>query len=261
MKLFENNSNRTIIWVCILIIIGLTLLVATKLIDDFWPETQHVFYRDLILNILPILATTTMISAAWELLGKRSFAKDILNLSKVPESIISSGILAVYKDFKDIDWTKEFNHSNKLIMFLSYAYTFRNTYREKLKQQFENKEFMVIMPDPDNEKVVDELDRRFSYGAYSGGKKGSVKEEIYRAINDYVSMGAKIKLFDGTILSTYYLMDKICIYAPFNHGKEKGYVPAIKAQVDGYFYEFCSGEIDKIINRSRDYDGNGEKKK
>lgn len=252
MKLFENNSNRTNISVCVLIIAGLLLLIASKLVDEFWPEAEFAFYRDLVLNILPIISTTVMISAVWELLGKRSFAKDVLGLSKIPENIIASGIVTVYKDFKDIDWAKELSGSSRLIMFLSYAYTFRNSNRERLRN-FQDKEFIVIMPDPDNEKIMDELDRRFSYGPYSEGKKGSVKEQINIAIKDYLSMGAKVKLFEGTILSTYYLMDEFCIYAPFNHGKTKGYVPAIKGQIGGNFYDFCRSEIDNVVSRSRDY--------
>lgn len=77
--------------------------------------------------------------------------------------------------------------------------------------------------------------------------------QIPQAIQDFKKMGAKIKLYDGTICSTYYLLDETCIFAPFKHGKNKRSVPAFKVCSNGTFFDFCKKDIDKILEESIDY--------
>jgi len=247
------------------VIVCLVLILFTYVIDDFWITTNYIFYKNIVLIILPTIASIVGVSAVWEIFGKRSFSREVLNLANVSDNLIDSGIIYVYKDFKNIDWNEELRGVNKLIMFFTYGNTFRNQNKQVLESfSAKNKDWTVVLPNFNDKKIIDELDRRFCYGTYDPrGEKESVEKQIQKAIRDFIEMGAKIKLYNGTICSSYYLMDEICIFAPFKHGYPKSYVPAFKCSnklcSNGTLVEFCFDDMSRILENSIDYIETGVK--
>lgn len=250
----QDNNLRTRLLTCIFIILCLSFTVLAFFIDDWWGSEKYI-YKNMIINVLNMLASIFGLSAAWEIICKRSFSREILNLGGVADNYIDSGITCVYKRFKDINWSNELKNTKEFTVFFSYGYTWRNQYRQSLEKLGKDAKFTVILPDYRDDNVVYELDKRFGYGEFSSedDKKLSMSKTIESAAIDFENMGATVKLYNGTICTTYYLIDDMCIYAPFKHNKKKVDVPAIKCQRGGHFFEFCYDDLWAIFKEAKDW--------
>lgn len=231
----------------------LTLVIITKLIDDFW-LVENCFYKNLLISILPTIASFLGLGAIWEIIGKRSFSQDVLNLAGVSDNYIESGITHVYKSFNDINWDNELLNAESLTIFFVYGRTWRNHNRRLLTEFAKNNKLTVILPDYRDDDIISELDRRFCYGKYSNSeKKISARDYIEEAVEDFNKMGSHVKFYKGTICSSYYFMDDKCICSPFKHGESRIDVPAILATKGGSYYNFCMNDKELIEMKSIDH--------
>ena len=206
------------------------------------------------LNLISTVAALLGVSIVWELMCKNSFAREILNLGKVTDNYIDSGIEHVYERFKEIDWNIELRDVKELTIFITYGSTWRNYNRYLINNKDKKNKFTVILPNFNNKNLIDELDRRFCYGNYCDvSEKSIVSKLIKDAAQDFKQMGWKVKLYDGTICTSYYLYGEKCICAPFKHDVEKSDVPAIKSSKGGTYYEFCKKDIDSLFATSKEW--------
>lgn len=246
----SKNTIRTKFTVAIFVIITLVLIIFEFVIDDCIADDN--IYKSFLLVVLSTCASVFGVGAAWEAIGKRSFATEILLLTGVSENYADSGIEYIYSDFNDIDWKKELESVSKLTVFVTYAYSWRNSNRKIIEKIAEKGSVTVVLPDFRSSKVCDELDRRFAYGEYDDrNKHEGIQEIIQRAAKDFQSMGAEVKLYNGTIIASYYSYDEHYIMAPFRHvNEEKECVPAVKCGEEGVIYNFCQKEMKNILNKS-----------
>lgn len=254
------NTTKTKFWASLWIIAGLVFLLISFGIDSVcdlikYPEksgeTIIIFFK----NMFSSLATIAFFSGAWEILSKKSFAKEVLELSGVSANYIDSGIVCVYREFTDIEWKTLFKDSKKVICFFTYAYSWRSNNRSALNTLKEQgTSVTIILPNYKNDCVVDALNKDFKYGKYAqldgDGASKDVKTLIQEAEVYFKQLGATVKLYDGNIKTTYYLIDDKCIMAPFKHGGKKYSVPAILCKAGGTLFEFCRSDIDSIIEES-----------
>lgn len=248
MKSF--NKIKPVTW--IIIILSLLLFILGLVIDDFWASNS--IYKMIVLSLLSTIVSLLGVSVVGEIACKNSFAREILNLGKVTDNYIDSGIEYVYENFKDVDWNDELKGVKELTVFISYGSTWRNQNRRLIKNIGESARLIVILPDFNKEELMKELNKRFGQGNYSKNYgKASVADLIKEAAEDFRHMGAQVKLFDGTISSSYYLYNNKCIYTPFKHDVEKSDVPAIKSCAGGSYYKFCKHDIEMILAVSKEW--------
>ena len=241
------------IWILagIFIIAGLVCLLGSAHINTYTDTAQNEFF--ILNNILLSLANILLFTGAWNALHSAPTTEEILEAAQLPESFQDSGIVKIYETFTEIEWSKHF------VFFFTYASNFTNKnlrYLEKLKNK--KKAITVIVPDYNNDTMMDFFDRSFRYGKYSENPQSplnSTKNRILETISVYKGMNAEIFLFPGEIKSTYYFFDDICVYAPFNHCKDRKYVPAIVSEKGGKWYEFCKMDINDIIKQSKKQEG------
>lgn len=254
------NTCKTKLKAAFWVVVGLVFLTIPFWINYFlvsfgFEEHSNNLYILLINNVFPSLATMAFMSGAWEALNKKSFAKEVLELSQVSDNYVKSGIIHVYNEFTDIDWMGLFKNAHKVVFFFTYAYSWRSNNRTALKLLEEQKtDITVILPDYTDDKIVDSLDRHFHYGQHfrlESHANKSTKELIADAQQFFEGMGATVKLYSGDIKSTYYLIDDKCVFAPFKHGQSKTSVPAILCKDDGTFFDFCKKDIDALIKESK----------
>lgn len=252
------NTSKTKMKAAVCIIFALLLIIGTITLDYYFSQKGDV-YIIILINALPAIASIIGISGAWELFGKKSFAEEVLELSKVSDSYIKSGIVAVYDDFNDIEWGSILENVEHLTLFFVYAYSWRSRnyqYLEKLKNK--GTKIRVILPDIRKEVITNSFDYDFGYGKYanpgSGKNNKFTKELIFEAIDHFRKLDAEIFLYPGSIRTTYYLIDETCVMAPFNHsGQERFHVPAVICKLEGNLYEFCKKDLEYIINQSTNY--------
>lgn len=257
MKNTSNTKVKALIW--ILIGVGLLFIpfIFNYCIEHFnWSIEKDNLFVLLINNVCPAFATIALLSFAWEIMSKRSFAKEVLEIAKVADNYIDSGIEYVYNEFTEIDWKEMFKDSKKVICFFTYAYSWRSNNRSAINMlKKQNTDVTIILPDYNDADIVNTLNKDFKYSKYadqnSEGASKNVKNLIKEAEEYFKNFGATVKLYKGNIKSTYYFIDNKCIFAPFKHGGKKSSVPAILCKEGGTFFDFCKRDINAIIEESQ----------
>ena len=241
MKITNKN-----VWT-ILISIPLVLVLMAISFFGFSKITN-----DAIRNFLQILfstfATVILANVLWEVIAKENFAKSLLEQVKISENIAKSGIDAVYVDFREIDWEKEFENTKSFTAVFVYAYSWRS-HNDLIIKAFASKRsrrnrMSIIVPDPEIEELMFDLDRRFNF------EKGETRKRVEDCICYFCKLGVNVYVFEGTLQSSYYLMDQVGVMSFFAHSKEKGTVPAIRAVKTGNMYRYIENDIKAIRDRS-----------
>ena len=252
------RKNRSKTWIralscVILLLIGVIAAVA---IDYFWGDIENIWVA-IMFELAFTVITVFGVSGLWEVLGKRAFAEEVLELAGVASDIQKSGIIAFYENFTDIKWSEIFDGAKKVSLMFTYAYSWRSNNRQELKDISAKKgsQLIVVLPDYKISEVCDMCDRDFLYGKYaeegSENAQKSTESEIKKAIEDLKKLNANVYLYQGNLKTTYYFFDDKCIIAPFKHGKDKYCVPAILCREGGTLYEFCKKDLEQAIKKSR----------
>ena len=254
----KKSKNRSTTWIraLIYIIILLVGIIVAVAIDYFFDDIENIWVA-IGFELAFTLITVFGVSGLWEVLGKRAFAEEVLELAGIASDLQKSGIIGFYEKFTDIKWNEIFDGAKEVSLMFTYAYSWRNNNRQELKDVNDRKDsqLIVLLPDYKISKVCDMCDRDFSYGKYAGkGSENAKKKtasEIKKAIEDFKKLNAKIYLYPGNLKTTYYFFDDKCIVAPFKHGKDKYCVPAILCKEGGSLYEFCKKDLEQAIDKSR----------
>ena len=250
------NSSKTRIKVLICIIVLLIGIIVAVAIDYFFGDIENIWVAigfELAFTFISVVG----VSGLWEMLGKRDFAEEVLELAGVAGDIQKSGIIGFYEKFTDIKWDEIFNGAKEISLMFTYAYSWRNNNRQGLKDvsNKKNSQLVVLLPDYSIPEVCDMCDRDFLYGHHaekgSENAKKTTENEIKQAVEDFKKLNADIYLYPGNLKTTYYFFDDKCIIAPFKHGKDKYCVPAILCREGGALFEFCKKDLEQAMHKSR----------
>ncbi len=229
-----------------MIAICVPLSISLLGISGCWVNRiSNDFTRILLLTVLTSAATAAMANTLWEAVAKHHFAREVLELVNMSESIVSSGIERVFPSFLRIDWKDELARSKSFDAVLVYGRTWRESNRDILADYAKRGTMRVILPNPWNAESMAELDRRFSY------ESGRTRQLIEECMTFFRNLEVEVLFFDRTLQASYYRTDHACYMSFFPHRKEKDIVPAIKAVPEGNFHRYISGEIDAIVKQSK----------
>ena len=238
-------TNKNIWTILISVVVFLVLMVINFCGLE---RIQNDALRILLLTISSTVATVVLANVLWEVIAKENFAKSMLDQVKISENIAKSGIDAVYVDFRDIDWKKEFKNTKSFTAAFVYAYSWRSNndtaIREFASKNSRRKKMRIIVPDPENNSIMSDLDRRFNFEC------GETRKRVEDCIKYYCDLGITVYVFEGTLQSSYYLMDQVGIMSVFTHSKGKGAVPALKANKTGNMYKYINDDLNALIKRS-----------
>lgn len=237
--------------------IGLSIAgaVTFALITTFFQEPWKYYdnWRIFIVTILSTSATVLIANIAWEVIVKKNFARDVVELTGLSENIRESGIELVLENFSDMDsdWESILASAKSIVAVFSYSVTWGRNQAKNLKKAHDcGCSFTVILPNYNEEEVIRNLKFRF-------GTENDVRQKIVDAIAVYSELGASVRLYNGAFTTSYYLVDDIGIIAPFNHQKAVGghspQVPVVKAVKSGFIYDFISKEVSSIMENSTQY--------
>lgn len=237
------NKNVWTILICLAIFVGL-MIVNFFGLNKIHDDAIRIFS----LTISSTFATVILANVLWEVIAKENFAKTLLKQVKISENIAKSGIDAVYVDFREINWKKEFENTKSFTAAFVYAYSWRSnndsTIRAFASKGSRRKKMKIIVPDPEIDAIMSDLDRRFNF------EKGETRKRVEDCIKYYCDLGVAVYVFEGTLQSSYYLMDQVGVMSFFTHSKEKGTVPALRAVKTGNMYKYIDSDLQAILNRS-----------
>jgi len=236
--------------VMLVIGVALTVLAATTALDSM------IFLKKLAENVGGVLLATGLISILWELISKRAFLSEVFAIARLSEDIKTSGLLRVTTNFQhEIEWPELLTSAKRIDIFVSYARTWRNTNLALLRAFAERQGSVMnlILPDPDDPKVLGELARRYNL------KPETIGERISEAIQEFQSMfdrkrsgrGQLSIWVTGTVpIFTFYRVDGRIVIAMYRHRLERGDIPTFICDNKGQLAQFIDKEFNALTDET-----------
>src|SRR5262245_46725372 len=217
----------------------------------FWGtalSTEHEFGRELLKSVGSILVSIGALAFMWELFTKRSFLEETLALANMTVELKNAGIERVSTRYlNELQWAEMITTSHSLCFFFTYARTWCNVNSVSLGEaaRLKGRTVRVLLPDPDNPQVVNELARRFR----------SVTQDVENAIKEtktfFERLGRRpgegsvveIRYVAATPLFSIYLLDERAVLSLYSHQKKAGHVPTCVVKREGLIYRYLEEEF------------------
>ena len=238
------------------VLVGAVGLVCLYLGGNDSPWWQaHESLQGVMRDLGSLLIVSVVLGLIWELQGKRSFAREILETARTSADYETSGLTRVGTNYlEDPDWEDLFRNVEQLDIFVAYASTWRNLHLKRLQAVASRPggQIRVFLPDLEDDDTVTTLARRFGYTEED--LCGRIKETAESFESMRLDGGATIKIFyrPGDRLFSFYRFDSRAVVTLYNHkGTRESLVPTFLFQRGGSLYAFIEAEIRAIENQSR----------
>jgi hypothetical protein len=189
----------------------------------------------------------------WDLVGKRAFAREILETARIAADVETAGLLGAGTKIYEADWERYFTTVRELDIFFAYGNTWRGLNQTRLSRLAAqpHARIRVFLPDPDQTSVIEQLASRFSKEA---AQVGTLIEEAHR---DFAQLATNaraevsIHYWPGDMLFTMYRFDSTILVALYTHRRGRQDVPMLVCSKGGSLYEFFADELEEISQRSQ----------
>ncbi len=220
--------------------------------EDLWPHGTGL--RALTNALGGALIVSVALGAFWELVGKRAFAREILETARTSTDVEAAGLTRIGSRYlDDPDWEQLFRSVRKLDVFVAYARTWRHSNLSRLQAVAAHPDARIrlYLPDPDDAATVRILADRFN----------QTTEELAAAITEarreFESLrkpdGADISVHDrrGDVLFSCYRFDGTAVLTLYSHSRERiSSVPTLVVRDGGSLYEYVRDELRAIGRQS-----------
>lgn len=201
-----------------------------------------------------LMLATGGLAVAWELLGRRAFAREVLATAQLSSDVTESGVTRITDQYlDDVEWAELFSGCQRLDIVVAYASTWRNTHWARLQAIAgrPDSRIRVFLPDPDDTATVENLARRFSK------TPDAVRGLILDAMSEFGSLavpgGGEVQVFlrAGDAVFSCYRFDSRAVLTLYSHSRSRQTsVPTFVVAV-GDLFRFVRSEIDAIESQSK----------
>lgn len=245
-------TTTSLILVAVLIAaVGVLLLYLGELTGDWW--TRHPSIQALVRDLGALLIVSAAIGVIWDLVGKRSFAREVLETARTSTDVEAAGLVRIGTNYVDEpDWEALFATVRKLDIFLAYGSTWRNTHLEKLRKLAQSGgRIRVYLPDPDGTVAIAQLADRFDKAAADLLNLIDEARRAYQAIPS--SAGGSVEVFfrSGDAVFSCYRFDGTAVLTLYTHRRQRTGVPTIVCRDGGSLYQFVRDEFTALQEQSR----------
>jgi len=159
------KQRSNLLTVLIAILVGLVgiLLISTAANSDWLINRPS--WQTAVRELGGILFASVTVALLWELIAKRALLAELMDAAKTKEDIITARLLYITSDFTGgIPWKEYFQRASHLTILFSYGNPWRNVDYDVLKDLAARRDVKVelMLPDPNDEKILFELARRFN---------------------------------------------------------------------------------------------------
>lgn len=219
----------------------------------FWRSNQAL--RTLMEQLGGLLIVSSLLSTLWELVGKRAFAREVLEDTRISAEIEASGLKRISTQFfDDAAWEQCFKGVQKLDIFAAYAQTWRNMNLARLQKvaNRSNGRIRVYLADPDDEFTMATLAQRFGTDPQELRRRIWATKEGFEDLR--VAGGASIDVFfwPGDRVYTFYRFDNRAIISMYKHNKGRSPIlPTIMCESGGSLFQFVYDELREVRDECR----------
>jgi len=238
----------------------------------FWGtaiSAEHEFGRELLKSLGSIVVSIGALSFMWELFTKRSFLEETLALANMTVELKNAGIERVSNRYlNELQWGEMLKTSHSLDFFFAYARTWCNVNTVSLGEatRLKGRTVRVLLPDPNNSQVINELARRFN----------SAPEDVESAIKETKTFFERLgrRPGEGTVveiryvaaapLFSIYLLGDRAVFSLHSHQRKAGHVPTCVVKREGLIYRYLEEEFSylwqtaTVVYLSRDANANAK---
>ena len=204
-------------------------------------------------NLGALLIVSTALGVLWELIGKRAFAREVLETALTSADVEAAGLMRVGTNYvKEPDWESLFGTVRKLDIFLAYGSTWRNTHMPQLEKLARNGgRIRVYLPDPIDAVAIQRLADRFAKTPDELGRLIDEARRAYQALP--VAGGGSIEVFfrPGDPVFSCYRFDGTAVLTLYTHQRKRTGVPTIVCRDGGSLYQFIRDEFKALSDQSR----------
>jgi hypothetical protein len=249
----ETNARVLILaLVAVLVAIGLFWLAE----HDAWFEKIRPVQVTME-QVAGLIVATGLLTAAWELVGKRRFAAEVLEKAKLSTDVTNSGLTRVTdRHHQDVPWGDLFAGTTLLDIAIPYARTWRNTHADSLRKLAAKRDghLRVFLPDPDDRLTMESLAHRFKE------TRDDITKTVREAVIEYSKLdrrgggGVEVWVRPGEVSFSCYRFDKkAAVIALYSHSRERPdwtSTPVLIAG-KGHLFRFVNDELEEIKKQSR----------
>ncbi|USQ80104.1 DUF2157 domain-containing protein [Ornithinimicrobium faecis] len=214
----------------------------------------HRAWQSTLNQVAGLVVATGLLGVAWELLGKRRFAEEVLAKARLSTDVVDAGIIRVTDQYLDeVEWAELFDDVNKLDIVVAYGRTWRNSHAQRLQKVASRSgtRMRVFLPDPNDDDTMRVMGERFNM------TPDVVKQTVREAITDfstYATAGqGKVEVYvrPGDAVFSCYRFDGRAVLTLYSHAKERRTsVPTLVVR-GGQLFNFVYGEIKAIKSQSQ----------
>jgi hypothetical protein len=231
---------------------GIGLIYLGGEFPHYWGA--HAGGDALINNLGALLVISVALGLIWELAGRRSFAREVLETFNISADVDKAGIRHIgTRWLQDPDWIELFNNARELEIFVAYGSTWRNAHLGQLQDiaKLNGRRINVYLADPTNESLIETLAKRFEQTT------SDLRQRVIDTKDDFenlrVSGGAEIQVFyfRGDRVFSFYRFDNQYVMTLYRHAKGRSaMVPTLVCNKGGTFYDFLESELAAIKENS-----------
>jgi hypothetical protein len=235
------------------VVVGIYLLYLGSDQTRFWQA--HTGLQVFLQQLGGLLIVTAGFSVMWELLGKRAFAREMMETWRTAADLEAAGIKRVTDQFYDGSlWEECFKGAEKLDIFVAYANTWRRMHVSKLQEvaRKSNARIRVYLADPDDDATINLLASRFETTPESLRDRIAETTREFEALK--VPNGASVEVWYwiGDRMFTFYRFDNRAVLVPYKHSKGRSAsLPTIVCENGGLIFQFVYDELVSIRGSSR----------
>lgn len=201
-----------------------------------------------------LLLATGVLAVAWDLFGRRSFAREVLAKARLSADVTDSGVTKITDQYlEEVAWEELFDGAKHVDIVVAYAATWRNMHWARLQAvaSTQSAAIRIFLPDPDDLDTVANLARRFDVTA------DAVRVLIRDARDAFASLsrsgGASVQVYyrPGDALFSCYRFDQRAVFTLYSHSKERRTSVPTFVVASGDLFKFIRNDIDAIAGQSR----------
>ncbi|MEV7613799.1 hypothetical protein [Streptomyces sp. NPDC089799] len=202
-----------------------------------------------------LIGASVALAVLWELVGRRSFFQEMLEVLHVKNDVDSAGLAAIGTDYsRVIDWEHRLDSAKRLDIFAAWATTWRNTHQTRLTRiaNRPDAKIRVCLPDPADQDCVRSLATRFNM------TEDRVRSKLNEAIDGYKSLdgptaSGRIEIYLSPVFRAFtaYRVDDTFVVSLYHHKDNRsGTVPSFSCHRGGSLYEFFEEDLEGVLNVS-----------
>lgn len=248
----QRTNLGTALVALIVAFVGVGLLLWSN-DQSLW--VQKEVYQGLIRDLGSLCVVTVAFTLIWELTAKRAFVDELLTKARISHELNLSGIVQIAYDQQYIDWDQLFNGAREVDLYFAYARTWRGAHQRRIRElsSRDGINIRVIMPDPDDQLIMQGLAARFNLSPEI------VRERILETSQDFLELrrqnqnkGAYIEIWyvSRPPIFALYRFDNIVILSLYSYENREAStgVPHFVAIKGGSLYNFAFTQLQTLID-------------